>query len=100
MTETSCMDVGPGRRRRGQLMPLLRVPRVGPARAGSVARVPRRPLVMGSLNDELDLALGRVHVVQPVEGADRVGVRGCPGADPRTGERYARSARRASHLAS
>jgi len=83
------------------LVPLLRARRVlgvGSARAGSMARFPRRSLVMGILHDAVDRALLRIEIVQPVVGADRVRVFGCPGAVLRTGERNARSARRASHL--
>jgi hypothetical protein len=55
---------------------------------------------MGSLNEAVDLTLVRVHVIQPVVGADRVGVFGCPGPISRTGTRNARSARRALYLTS
>jgi hypothetical protein len=54
---------------------------------------------MRSLNDELDLTLGRVHVIQSVEGADRAGVCGCPGAFAGTGKSTARGPWRARHLA-
>jgi hypothetical protein len=54
---------------------------------------------MRSLNEELDLTLVRVHVVQSVEGADRAGVCGCPGAFAGTGKSNARSPWRARHLA-
>src|SRR5712691_2598621 len=84
-------------------MPLLRTRRVlrdGSARAGSVAGFPRGPLVMGSLNDEVDLTLVRVHVIQSVVGTDRVGVCGCPGAVARTGISNAWSAWRALYLTS
>jgi hypothetical protein len=96
-------QVSPGRCAGAYLMLLSRsrwVLRVGSARAGSMARLTRRPLGVGSLNDVVDRPLGRVHVVQPVVGADRLGVCGCPGANPRTRKRNARRARRASHLAS
>jgi hypothetical protein len=55
---------------------------------------------MRSLNEEVDLTLVRVHVIQSVEGADRAGVCGCPGAFAGTGKSNARSARRARYLAS
>src|SRR5215216_4919863 len=99
----SHLDVGPDACVGANLPALLRarwVLGVGPARAGSVARVPGRPLVMGCLHDAVDWALRRVEVIQPVVSADRVRVFGCPGADLRTGKRIARSARRASHLTS
>ncbi len=103
MTETRWMKVGPDPGAGANLMPLLRtrrVLRVGSARAGSVARLPRRPLVMGSLKEAFDLTLGRVHVIQSVVGADRVGVFGCPGAVTRTGKRITWSAWRALYLTS
>jgi hypothetical protein len=77
-----------------------RVLGVGSARAGSVARVPGRPLVMGSLNDAVDWALLWVEIIQPVVRAYRVRVCRCPGAVLRTGKRNARRARRARHLTS
>src|SRR5215211_4568617 len=77
-----------------------RVLGVGSARAGSVARVPGRPLVMGSLNDAVDWALLWVEIIQPVVGAYRVRVCRCPGAVLRTGKRNARRTRRARHLTS
>jgi hypothetical protein len=55
---------------------------------------------MWSLNEEVDLTLFRVHVIQSVEGADRAGVCGCPGAFAGTGKSNARSSRRARYLAS
>jgi hypothetical protein len=55
---------------------------------------------MRSLNDAVDLTLVRVHVIQSVVGADRVGVCGCPGAFSRTGISNARIARRALYLTS
>jgi hypothetical protein len=55
---------------------------------------------MRSLNEEVDLTLVRVHVIQSVEGADRAGVFGCPGAFAGTGKSNARSPRRARYLAS
>jgi hypothetical protein len=55
---------------------------------------------MGSLDDAVDLTLVRVHVIQPVVGADRLGVFGCPSAISRTGISNARSARRALYLTS
>jgi hypothetical protein len=83
------------------LVPLLRlVLRVGPARAGSVARIARRPLGMGRLNDAADRTLVRVHVIQSVVGTDRLGVCGRPGAVARTGKRNVRSARGALYLTS
>jgi hypothetical protein len=55
---------------------------------------------MGSLNEAVDWTLARVHVIQSVVGADRVGVCGCPGLFARTGKSNARSARRALYLTS
>jgi hypothetical protein len=55
----------------------------------------RMPLGMGSLS-LLDLR-ALVEVIQPVEGADRVGVFGCPGC---SGRRIGRTARRPGHLTS
>ena len=55
---------------------------------------------MGRLNDAVDRTLGRIHVIQSVVGADRVGVCRCPGAVARTRERNARSARTALYLTS
>lgn len=54
---------------------------------------------MGSLDEAIDWALTGIHVVQPVVGANRLRVRGRPGANPRTRKRDSRSARRASYLA-
>jgi len=96
-------EVGPDAGAGANLMPLLRsrrVLRVGSTRAGSVARIPRRPLVMGRLNDAVDRTLLRIHVIQSVVGADRVGVCRCPGAVARTGKSNARSARRTLYLTS
>src|SRR5437764_14837365 len=76
-----------------------RVLRVGSAGAGSVTGVPGRPLGVRCLHDGVDRPLGGVHVIQPVVGADRVGVRGRAGAHPRTGKRNAGSARTTSDLA-
>jgi hypothetical protein len=59
-------------------------------RAGSVARVARTPLVVRCLDDVVYLPLGRVHVVQPVVGADRLRVGRCPGAHARTRTRHPR----------
>ena len=55
---------------------------------------------MGRLNEAVDRALLRIHVVQSVVGADRVGVCGCSGAVARTGKSNARSARRPLYLTS
>ena len=55
---------------------------------------------MGRLNDAVDRTLGRIHVIQSVVGADRVGVCRCPGAVARTGKSNARSARSALYLTS
>lgn len=55
---------------------------------------------MGRLNDVVDRALKRVHVIQSVEGADRVGVCECPGLFSRTGARNTRSARRTLYFTS
>jgi hypothetical protein len=92
--------LAPALRAGANLLLSLLDPRVGSAGAGSVACVPRRPLVMWSLNEEVDLTLFRVHVIQSVEGADRAGVCGCPGAFAGTGKSNARSSRRARYLAS
>ena len=45
------------------------------------------------LDDELDLTLVRVHVIEPVGIADRVGVCYRPGRFPGTGKRNVRRAR-------
>jgi hypothetical protein len=92
--------LAPALRAGANLLLSLLDPRVGSACAGSLACVPRRPLVMRSLNEEVDLTLFRVHVIQSVEGADRAGVCGCPGAFAGTGKSNARSSRRARYLAS
>jgi hypothetical protein len=65
-----------------------------------VSGVTRGPLVGRRLHDAADWTLSRVHVVQPVVRADRLGVRGRPCANPRTRPGYARRARLACHLAS
>jgi hypothetical protein len=82
------------------VLPTRRVLRVGSACAGSVTRVPRRSLVMGGLNDAVDRTLVRVEIIQPVVGADRVGVCGRPGTVARTGKSHAWSARRPLNLTS
>jgi hypothetical protein len=61
--------------------------------ASPVARFSRSPLGVWRLNDVVDRALERVHVVQSVEGADRVGVCKCPGLFSRAGARNTRSPR-------
>jgi hypothetical protein len=48
---------------------------------------------VGRLNDVVDRALERVHVIQSVEGADRVGVCKCSCLFSRTGARNTGSAR-------
>ena len=68
--------------------------------ARSVARVAGGPLIMRRLNDAVDLPLFRIHVVQPVVRANRLGVRGCSGANPRTRKFFPRSAGWAGDLAS
>src|SRR5215211_1632972 len=73
--------------------------RVGSAPARSVARVARRPLVMRGLDDAVDWALTGIHVVQAIEGTNRLRVRGCPCFNPRTRKWDSRSAGRASYLA-
>jgi hypothetical protein len=55
---------------------------------------------VGGLNEAGDRTLGRVHVVEPVVGADRLSVCGGPGAVARAGKSNARSARRALYLTS
>jgi len=78
----------------------------GPARGGArrsrpccvSAGLARNSLIMGSLDDAVDLPLARVHVVQPVVGTDRVGVRWCRGAVARAGKRHTWSPRRPLHL--
>jgi hypothetical protein len=57
---------------------------------------PTRNDLPGRLHDGDVLAIPEI--VQARERADRVGVRGCRSVDPRTGARYARSARRTNHL--
>jgi hypothetical protein len=90
-------DIGPNRMRHLRSGWVLRV---GSARARTVARIARGPLIMGSLDEAVDWTLFRVHVIQPVVGADRVGVRRSPGANPRTGKLLARYARTTGHLTS
>jgi hypothetical protein len=76
-----------------------RVLRVRSARAGSVARIAGKPLRMRSLNDAVDGALFRIHVIQSVTGADRLGVCGRTCALSRTRKRDAGSARSSLYLA-
>jgi hypothetical protein len=55
---------------------------------------------MWGLNEAGDWTLGRIHVVEPVVGADRLGMCRGPGAVARTGKSNAWSARRALYLTS
>ena len=103
LAEPNCPEEGWPRSRSGPTndhLALLRSIEIGSACAGSMAGVARRSLVMRSLNDEVDLALCRIHVVQAVVRTDRVGVCACSGWFARTRKSNARSARRSFHLAS
>jgi hypothetical protein len=62
--------------------------------------VTRCPLGVRGLHEHRDGPLLRIHVVQPVIGADRVRMRRCAGANARTRTRHVRRPRRASHLSS
>jgi hypothetical protein len=74
--------------------------RIGSTRACSMTRVTRRPLVVRGLHDARDWPLVRIHVIQPVIGADRVRMGRCAGANARTRTRHVRRPRPASHLSS
>jgi hypothetical protein len=82
---SSALSAGPDVGCRGQRMTSnLRKLGVGSAPAGwgarhagacrVGARLARNALVMRGLNERADRTLGRVHVVEPVVGADRLGV--------------------------
>jgi len=90
----------PRSQRRYRGLDLLRSLEVRAASARSVARVTRRPLVVGVLGDLVDWPLVGVHVVQPVEGTDRVGVFERSGLVARPRERLIRRSRRTGYLAS